>query len=191
MILCCEELWDAKPMIAAINDWLTPMVHWLSQWMPEATAALVVYGILAGMLCFAVGIPLSEAWAIAHRRWWLHTSKTERRLLLLFLVASLVLYTPGAAAGIPNLITWSIAPLAAAVLVALYSVVSKGRFATTSADWETRSETMPGFPVISWFQEIDTGAQGKHVRNEFELNAMFVNLTNVHVGLRVARQLDN
>ena len=149
--------------------WLNIPIRWLAQWMPEIGASIIVYGAL----CFVVGVPLAEAWEFVRVRWWVHLRRNERRLFLLFVTVGTILVARGNVASIPQLIYGGLLSLAGALAVVVYSiVVRRGVVASSQSEWEIRSETAPGFPVISWWQDVDTGLQQKHAQNNVEFNIM-------------------
>ena len=142
-------------------EWLMVPIRWLSQWMPE-TAATVIVG---AVVCLAIGIPLSEAWVSVRTRWWDHITRNERRLFLVLLVIGVVLLSRGRLAGLPELVTGGLIAGSGALAVVAYSLLSRRTVAPVSdGEWETRSETAPNFPVIPWLQEVDTGRLQKHAR---------------------------
>ena len=156
-------------MLETVSSWLSPFVHWLSQWMPHWVASILVYGVP----CILIGIPLSEGWAILRRRWWNRLGHNESRLLLLLAFGAALLYSRGHVTMDANLKLAGLLMLAGAAGVVAYSVIVRGiRMPITSSRWETRTETAPGFPVITWRQDVDTGLQQKHVRNAIELNLL-------------------
>ncbi len=140
-------------MIETMLIWPMPIVRWLSQWLPDFVAAIIVYGALS----LAIGIPLSEAWAFLRRSWWRYVGRTERRLIWLSTGLGAVLCARGLHTGYSPLVHWGLLSLAVAVGVVAYTLRPRA-VATSPFVWEPRGETAPDFPVILWVQEDDNHA---------------------------------
>lgn len=152
--------------VKLLFDWA---IHALSVWMPEPAASLIV--ILG--ICFVVLLPLSALWSLLHARWWRRITPLQRKLFLFSIGIAFVLLARDYMSGTPRFRVAGLASIAAAVAIVLWSLHPRPRpDPEDEYKWEVRSETAPGFPVVGWWQEVDTGYLQKNARNTFELYAM-------------------
>ena len=156
-------------MLELLTGWFSAVVGWVSHWIPEPGATIVV----GGALCLLIGIPVSELSALVDKRWWSRAGRLERRAILFLAAAAVIFYSRGHVISDSNFKAYGIYAALATLVAIAYSVVKRivgvRRFRSS---WETRTETAPGFPVITWQQDVDTGLQGKHVRGKIEYTMM-------------------
>ena len=155
-------------MLQTLASWLAPVVDWLSLWMPPWLATGIVYGVP----CIAIGIPLSEAWTALTNRWWNQIGRTERRLVLILAFGGAILCARGYVTTESKMTFAGEIALVAALAVSAYTAFTKTAKSTSPYRLETRSETAPGLPVVNWRQEVDNGLQQKDLRNALEMYGM-------------------
>jgi hypothetical protein len=132
----------------------------LSAWLPQAVAKITVYTV-AGSIVLVPAMMLGD---LIYNRWWRRLRQVQRRLISWSAATALFLgyFDATPPYTIPEAPYVALTALLVAAGGILYSLLPWRRSSPAHDGWETRPETFPGFPVVTWFQDVDTGRQQKH-----------------------------